>query len=140
MKKMGVLHAELSRIIASMGHADLLVIGRSEERFSRNAEIYTLSLHDALPISLREGVPGFLETLEVVLRELHVERAIIDEEMATVSPTMSAAFEAAWPSEIALERVPHADLQATVRGAKAVVRTGEFTPYSNIVLAAGVVF
>src|SRR2546428_756742 len=24
---------------------------RSEERFSRNAEIYTLSLHDALPIS-----------------------------------------------------------------------------------------
>jgi D-ribose pyranose/furanose isomerase RbsD len=27
-----------------------------------------------------------------------------------------------------------------VRGAKAVVRTGEFTPYSNVVLVAGVVF
>src|SRR4028118_1453501 len=28
---------------------------RSEERFRRNAEIYTLSLHDALPISISRG-------------------------------------------------------------------------------------
>lgn len=132
MKKSGVLHAELSRLIASMGHGDLLVIGDAGLPVPPGVPV--------IDLALREGVPGFLETLEVVLTELHVERATIDEEMATVSPAMSAAFQAAWPSAIALERVPHAELQETVRGAKAVVRTGEFTPYSNIVLVAGVVF
>ena len=132
MKKTGVLHAELSRVIASMGHGDLLVIGDAGLPVPPGVPV--------IDLALREGVPGFLETVEVVLRELHVEHATIDVEMATVSPAMSAAFAAAWPSEIALERVPHAELQAKVRGARAVVRTGEFTPYSNIVLAAGVVF
>src|SRR5215211_5200805 len=39
----------------------LLVSMRSEERFSRNAEteIYTLSLHDALPISVRYTQDAF---------------------------------------------------------------------------------
>ena len=132
MKKSGVLHAELSRLIASMGHADLLVIG--------DAGLPVPSGVSVIDLALREGVPGFLETVETVLSELHVERAIIDEEMATVSPAMSAAFLAAWPTEISLERVPHAELQTTVRGARAVVRTGEFTPYSNVILVAGVVF
>lgn len=132
MKKAGVLNAELSRTIASMGHGDLLVIG--------DAGLPVPAGVPVIDLALREGVPGFLETLEVVLRELHVERALIDVEMATVSPAMSASFHAAWPSGIALQRVPHADLQATARGAKALVRTGEFTPYSNIVLVAGVVF
>ena len=132
MKKTGVLHAELSRLIASMGHGDLLVIG--------DAGLPVPTGVPVIDLALREGVPGFLETLEVVLTELHVERAIIDEEMATVSPAMSAAFQAGWPSAIPLERVPHAQLQETVRGARAVVRTGEFTPYSNVVLVAGVVF
>jgi D-ribose pyranase len=133
MKKTGLLHAELSRTIASMGHGDILVIGDAGPAGAAGRA-------GDRPGAAREGVPGFLETLEIVLTELHVERAVIDEEMATVSPAMSAAFHAAWPSEIALHSVPHAELQATAKGAKALVRTGECTPYSNIVLVAGVVF
>ncbi len=132
MKKTGLLHAELSRTIASMGHGDVLVIGDAGLPVPPGVPV--------IDLALREGVPGFLETLEIVLSELHVERAVIDEEMATVSPAMSAAFHAAWPSEIALHSVPHAELQATAKGAKALVRTGECTPYSNILLVSGVVF
>ena len=132
MKKTGLLHAELSRTIASMGHGDILVIGDAGLPVPPGVPV--------IDLALREGVPGFLETLEIVLTELQVERAVIDEEMATVSPTMSEAFHAAWPSEIALHSVPHAELQTTAKGAKALVRTGECTPYSNIVLVSGVVF
>ena len=132
MKKTGLLHAELSRTIASMGHGDVLVIGDAGLPVPPGVPV--------IDLALREGVPGFLETLDIVLSELHVERAVIDEEMATVSPAMSAAFHAAWPSEIALHSVPHAELQATAKGAKALVRTGECTPYSNILLVSGVVF
>lgn len=132
MKKTGLLHAELSRVIASMGHADILVIGDAGLPVPPGVPV--------IDLALREGVPGFLETLEIVLSELQVERAVIDEEMASVSPAMSAAFHAAWPSDIALHSVPHAELQRTAKAAKALVRTGECTPYSNIVLVAGVIF
>jgi len=132
MKKTGLLHAELSRTIASMGHGDVLVIGDAGLPVPPGVPV--------IDLALRVGVPGFLETLEIVLSELHVERAVIDEEMATVSPAMSDAFHAAWPRDIALHSVPHAELQATATGAKALVRTGECTPYSNIVLVSGVVF
>jgi D-ribose pyranase len=132
MKKTGILHADLSRLVASMGHGERLVIG--------DAGLPAPPGVPVIDLALCEGVPTFLETLAVVLSELQVERAIIDVEMAAVSPLMSAAFHAAWPSDIALERIPHADLQVAARGAKAMVRTGEYTPYSNIILVAGVVF
>lgn len=132
MKKTGLLHAELSRVIASMGHGDILVIGDAGLPVPPGVPV--------IDLALREGVPGFLETLEVVLSELQVERAVIDEEMASVSPAMSQAFRQAWPDDIALHSVPHAELQQTAKGAKALVRTGECTPYSNILLVAGVIF
>jgi D-ribose pyranase len=132
MKKSGILHAELSRVVAAMGHHDLLVIGDAGLPVPKGVPV--------IDLALREGVPGFLETLETVLTELHVEEAVIDAEMATVSPTLAATFRAAWPSGVPLREVPHADLQSLARDARAVVRTGEFTPYANIVLVAGVLF
>ena len=38
------------------------------------------------------------------------------------------------------EYVPHEEFKKRSSESKAVVRTGEFTPYANIILVAGVVF
>ena len=46
---------------------------------------------------------------------------------------------AAFPTMTA-EEIAHEELKALTRHARVVVRTGEFTPYANIVLVAGVVF
>lgn len=132
MKKSGILHAELSRTVASMGHLDTLVIGDAGLPVPKGVAV--------IDLALTAGVPTFLETLQVVLSELHVQKGVIDAEQAAASPQMAAAFKAVWPEQIELEVVPHAELQARVAGAKAVLRTGEFTPYSNIVLVAGVLF
>ena len=84
MKKTGVLHAQLSRIIAAMAHGDMLVIGDAGLPVPPGVEFVDLAL--------KEGVPGFLETVETVLTELHVEEAIIDTEQAEVSPQMYKAL------------------------------------------------
>jgi D-ribose pyranase len=42
--------------------------------------------------------------------------------------------------DIAIETVSHEALKTMTQSARAVVRTGEFTPYANVVLASGVVF
>jgi D-ribose pyranase len=132
MKKTMLLHAELSRVIAAMGHRDVLVIGDAGLPIPPGVSVVDLAL--------RPGVPGFLETLEAVLSELHVEEAVIDDELESVSPAMHRDFHAAWPAGVPLRSVPHASLQAMARDAKAVVRTGECTAYSNVVLFGGVIF
>ena len=80
MKKIGILHVQLSRVIASMAHGEMLVIGDAGLPVPPGVEMVDLAL--------KEGVPGFLETLEAVLGELHVEEAVIDTEQAEVSPQM----------------------------------------------------
>jgi len=132
MKKDGLLHAELSRLVAALGHHDLLVIGDAG-----------LPVPDGVPVvdlALCPGVPGFLQTLETVLGELVVQEGVIDVEMASVSPAMRAAFDAVWPAGLPLREVPHLELLEITAGAAAIVRTGEFTPYANVVLVAGVPF
>lgn len=132
MKKHGILNAELARAVAAMGHGDLLVIGDAGLPAPRGVSV--------IDLALREGVPGFLETLATVLEELQVEEGVIAEEMAGVSPALHAAFSGAWPQGAALRQVSHDALKRLTGEAKVLVRTGEFTPYANVVLVAGVVF
>jgi D-ribose pyranase len=40
----------------------------------------------------------------------------------------------------AVQTISHEELKEKTRQARAVIRTGEFTPYANIILVAGVVF
>lgn len=115
-----------------MAHGEMLVIGDAGLPIPAGVQIVDLAL--------KEGVPGFLETLEAVLGELHVEQAIIDAEQEQVSPQMHEKFKAVWPEEIPWRTVPHAEFQKLAEGAKGAVRTGEFTPYANIILIAGVLF
>jgi D-ribose pyranase len=42
--------------------------------------------------------------------------------------------------DVPIEIVTHLILKEMTRSARAVIRTGEFTPYANIILVAGVVF
>ncbi|MCB0052121.1 MAG: D-ribose pyranase, partial [Caldilinea sp.] len=41
---------------------------------------------------------------------------------------------------IPIRQVPHEEFKALTAQSRAVVRSGEFTPYANVILVAGVVF
>jgi D-ribose pyranase len=77
--------------------------------------------------------------LDAVLAEMHVERAIVAEEMLEVSPELYSAVKDLL-DEVPIETVTHLILKEQTRLARAVIRTGEFTPYANVILVAGVVF
>jgi len=42
--------------------------------------------------------------------------------------------------DVLMERVSHETLKELTKKAKAVIRTGEATPYANCILQAGVIF
>ncbi len=131
MKKTALLNPALSRVIAELGHMDALVVA--------DAGLPIPAETQRIDLALTQGVPGFVETLRVIVQEMQVERAIAAEETEKVSPHILEAIHQALPG-VPVELVPHTDLKEMTHHAHAVVRTGEFTPYANVVLISGVVF
>lgn len=132
MKKIGLLHGELSKVIAEMAHNDMILIGDAGMPVPKGVQL--------IDLAITNGVPGFLQVLKVMLSELLVVEGIIDKEMQEVSPDMKIQLEEIVKNDFKLTAIPHEELKKLSQDVKAVIRTGEFTPYSNIILKAGVLF
>ena len=131
MKKTSLLQSELSYIIARMGHMDTLVIA--------DAGLPIPEGPVRIDLALTQGVPGAVQTLKVVLDELQVEKVILAEEVRDRNPGFLEEVQALLPG-VPVEFVPHAEFKTRTASARAVVRTGEFAPYANVILVSGVVF
>ncbi len=132
MKKIGILHGELSKLIAEMAHHDTILIGDAGMPVPKGVKL--------IDLAIRDGLPTFFEILEAVLEELHVEEGIIDVEMSDVSPHMKEQLDRLVQNDFKITELPHEEVKELSKDCKAVIRTGEFTPYSNIILKAGVLF
>lgn len=131
MKKIGILNSEISRIVSELGHTDKIVIA--------DAGLPIPSHVKRIDLALKEGVPSFIETVETVLKEMQVETAYLAKEMGVVSFDKKEVLMALLPG-VQVKTVTHDELKALTHEAKAVIRTGEFTPFANVVLEAGVIF
>ena len=131
MKKIGILNQPISSVIAGLGHTDTLVVADAGLPIPQETQ--------RIDLALVEGIPGFLDTLRAVLTEMQVERAVVAEEMLETSPGVYEAIKRLL-GDVPTEAIPHSALKERARSARAVIRTGEFTPYANIILVAGVVF
>lgn len=131
MKKTALLHAELSGLIASLGHGDALVIG--------DAGLPVPPGTRCIDLAVTRGVPSFEQVLAAVLSEMQVERASGAAELADRNPPVAARL-AEMLQGVPLTTLPHEDFKARSASARAIVRTGECSPYANVMLFAGVVF
>ena len=134
MKKTPLLNIALSRLIASLGHGDTVVIGDAGLPVPPGVEL--------IDLALTAGVPDFVSTLNVVLSEMQVEGHVLAQEIFDKAPPALAVLERL-KGEGALgeqQLVSHEAFKQLTRAARAVVRTGECQPYSNIILIAGVTF
>ena len=131
MKKQGILNSRLSAVVAAMGHTDTLVVGDAGLPVPPGVE--------RIDLALTQGVPGCIETIQAVLSELKVERITLAEEMRTRSAPLHDRVLQLFEG-IPVTYVSHEELKSRSASACAVVRTGEFTPFANVILSSGVVF
>lgn len=131
MKKIGILNSEISKVISELGHTDKIVIG--------DAGLPIPPQVKRIDLALKQGVPSFIETVETVLLEMQVETAYIAKEMQEASPAKREELISLLPG-IAIKTMTHEELKALTKEAKAIIRTGEFTPFANVILEAGVIF
>ena len=128
MKKQGILNRELAGIFAKMGHTDQLVIADCG-----------LPIPDGvrcIDLSYTLGKPTFLDIVEAVTTDFQAEKAIVANELSKhiepVHQELDDKFE--------LTYISHEELKELSKQAKVIIRTGEATPYANIVLQSGVIF
>ncbi|WP_026373049.1 D-ribose pyranase [Agrococcus lahaulensis] len=125
------IHPQLSRIISETGHYD--------ELFVTDAGLPIPPGSERVDLAYRKGEPPFLDVLDTVLAEIVVEGAVMPAEVAEASPHVLAAVrERLEPLGIEVELIPHEEYKRRSRGARAFVRSGEYTPYANVALIAGV--
>jgi D-ribose pyranase len=131
MRKIGTLNSEIAAVIAKLGHTDTIVIGDCG-----------LPIPEGVPridLALKPGVPSFIETLEIVLKEMQVEAVTLAEEIKTHN-TMIENQVKEMLNDTEISYVSHEEFKQLTGQAKAVIRTGEATPYANIILKSGVIF
>lgn len=139
MKKTMLLNAQLSRCIASLGHTESLTICDAGLPIPLSVE--------RIDLALTAGVPSFLQTLDTVIIEMYVERVVIAEEIKEKNPEIFTALlsklsqiETNQGNKLQIEFVSHETFKKYTHQSKAVVRSGECSPYANIILYSGVPF
>lgn len=131
MKKSTLINSEISYEISKMGHTDSLVVCDSGLPIPSGVK--------RIDLALKKGLPTFLDTLDTILEELQVEEVIIAKEIIDASNDLYIEIQKRFEN-IKITKVSHEEFKALTKDSKAIVRTGEFTPYANVILKSGVVF
>lgn len=131
MKKHGALNSEIDKLLADLGHTDQLTIGDLGLPVPTGVK--------KIDLALKLGSPSFEEVLLVMQQEMAVEVIVLAEEIKTENAEQWQLIQKTFPN-IPIRFVPHEAFKEETKESKAIIRTGEATPYSNIILQAAVIF
>lgn len=135
MKRQGILNSEISRVLSYMGHTDRICIGDCGLPIPEETE--------RIDLAVKFGQPSFMDVLKEVGSDMKIEKIVLAEEIKEKNPTVLKEIETyflASHEKPEMEFVSHVELKALTKECKAVIRTGETTPYANIILQSGCIF
>ena len=139
MKKSTLINSELSYLAATLGHTDEVTICDAGLPIPPSVQ--------RIDLALTHGVPSFVQTVRVWLSEAQIEGVIMAEEFATTSPECHQALldelkleEQRCGKSFSIQYVSHEVFKQRTDISRAVIRTGECTPYANVIFQTGVVF
>lgn len=133
MKKQGILNSDISRVLSYMGHTDCIAVGDCGLPIPDEVE--------RIDLALEFGVPSFMDVLRVVTKDMKVEKIVLAEEIREQNPKVLGEIKELFTGqELETVFVSHTEFKKQTRECKAVIRTGETTPYANIILQSGCIF
>jgi len=139
MKKGRLLNAELSYVIARLGHTDTLTIA--------DAGLPIPAGPQRIDLALTPGTPDFMQVVKAVTLEMQVESALIAEEIKQHNPQLHSellavleALQQHQGNNIAVRYTSHEQFKQQTQRSQAVIRSGECSPFANVILSAGVTF
>lgn len=139
MKKTKMINSDISRVISTLGHTDEITVGDCGLPIPEGVE--------RIDLAYKVGQPKFIEVLTAVLDEQFIEKVVLASEIKEENPEMLekiidliSTIEDEQDNTIEVVFISHEAFKKRTNGSKAVIRTGENSPYANIILSSGVVF
>ncbi len=139
MYKSRLFNSEIIQILSKMGHTDQIAIGDAGLPIPENVK--------RIDLALTFGLPSFLQVFESVSESMQIEKVILAEEIFEHNPEIHKKIleqiqqvEKFQKNKIDITYITHEMLKIQTNKCKAVIRTGECSPYANIVLQSGVIF
>ncbi|WP_145317303.1 D-ribose pyranase [Paenibacillus xylanexedens] len=132
MKKNGILNSHISKILSDLGHTDMIAIADAG-----------LPVPDGvlkIDLALKLGTPSFREVVELIAEDMVIEKVIVAEEIHEGNPVAMQFITERFGGEAIDASINHEQFKVLTRQVKAVIRTGEATPYANCILQSGVHF
>lgn len=128
VKRSGILHPELSHMVASLGHTDFLVLADKGFPIPQNIQRINLGLTD--------DIPTIMQVLKAVHDEMSIDRLIITHEMELVSPKRVEEIRNTYP-KLRLDVVSHVEFKDLCKLAQGAVKTADTCPYANVIIVSG---
>lgn len=129
MKRHGILNRELAGIFARLGHTDKIVIADCGLPIPNGIT--------CIDLAYKLGKPDFNTILEVVLEDLKVEHGYVAQEIEQANKSVHAYI---LQNVEPITYISHEQFKEMTKDAKVIIRTGETTPYANIILQSDVIF
>lgn len=127
----GLIHGELSFAVALLGHGDSIVVG--------DAGLPVAGRSTLIDLAVSPGTVSFRSVVAALSTEMCVESLVMASELAQTDQELVDWVAGQYP-DASVEMVSHSDFKGRAGSAGVHVRTGEYTPYANVVLVAGVPF
>jgi len=129
MKRHGILNSQISKVLADLGHTDTIVIADCGLPIPTGVA--------RIDLALELGTPSFVDVVRIVADDMAVEQVTLATEIKEANPV---ALEAVTKLDVPQDYVSHEAFKELTKQAKVIIRTGEATPYANVILHAGVIF
>ena len=131
MKNSLLINSSISRVIADLGHTDLICIGDAGLPVPKNIE--------KIDLALKLGLPSFIETLSVISNEAYFEEVIFSKDIMEHFPKLVDDVKNIL-GNIKITLIEHSDFKNMLPDTKAIIRTGENKWFHNVILKSGVTF
>lgn len=132
MQKVGILNSSIAKVLADLGHTDTIVIG--DCGLPVPAGVLKIDL------ALKLGTPSFMEVVSEVAKYMEIEKVEVAAEIQEKNTSVYEALKELFPQQEWIIDENHEAFKAATAKAKVVIRTGEITPYANIILHSNVIF
>lgn len=131
MYKTGTLNSEISKVLSDLGHTDRIVIGDCGLPVPKGVQ--------KIDLAVRQGLPSFIDVVDEVARHMVIEHVTLAEEIKDSNPGVLKEVDSIM-KDIPNDFVTHEQFKTLTENSKVIIRTGEATPYANIILRSGVNF
>lgn len=129
MKEVGVINRGLAKVLTEQGHQDLLMV--VDAGFAIPKEV------ECIDLSLGVNQPMVMDVLAELKKVYSVEKMIMADQTKATSPSLFDSISKSFGEGIPVETIDHSILKQMSKTVKAVIRTGDFTAYGNVILVSG---